>query len=119
LGRRVRLLYAPARADGIDLRWLLKKLGREDVAALLVEGGGETNAAFLSAGLAGRVAFFYAPLALGGRRAPKAVAGQGVGGLSLAPALREARWRRIGDDLLLVARPPEVARKKTYVYRHC
>ena len=29
LGRRVRLLRAPARADGIDLRWLLHKLGRE------------------------------------------------------------------------------------------
>jgi diaminohydroxyphosphoribosylaminopyrimidine deaminase/5-amino-6-(5-phosphoribosylamino)uracil reductase len=101
LGRRVRLLRAPARADEIDLKWLLKKLGQEDVTSLLVEGGGETNAAFLSAGLAGRVAFFYAPLVLGGRGAPKGVAGEGVAQLSHAPVLRAARWRRIGDDLLL------------------
>jgi diaminohydroxyphosphoribosylaminopyrimidine deaminase/5-amino-6-(5-phosphoribosylamino)uracil reductase len=108
LGRQVRLLRAPTRADGIDLKWLLKKLGQEDVTSLLVEGGGETNAAFLSAGLAGRVVFFYAPLVLGGRGAPKAVAGEGVGKLSQAPVLREARWRRIGHDLLLSG----------YVYRN-
>jgi diaminohydroxyphosphoribosylaminopyrimidine deaminase/5-amino-6-(5-phosphoribosylamino)uracil reductase len=101
LGRRVRLLRAPTRAKGIDLKWLLHKLGQEEVTSLLVEGGGETNATFLSAGLAGRVAFFYAPLVLGGRGAPKAVAGEGAARLSQALVLHGARWRRIGDDLLL------------------
>ena len=108
LARRVRLLRAPGRPDGIDLQWLLKKLGQEEVTSLLVEGGGETNAAFLSAGLAGRVCFFYAPLVLGGRGAPKAVAGRGAAGLSQAALLRGARWRRRGDDLLLSG----------YVYRN-
>jgi diaminohydroxyphosphoribosylaminopyrimidine deaminase / 5-amino-6-(5-phosphoribosylamino)uracil reductase len=118
LGRRVRLLRAPARADGIDLRWLLHKLGQEEVTSLLVEGGGETNAAFLSAGLAGRAVFFYAPLVLGGRDAPKAVAGAGVGSVRAAPVLRMARWRRIGADIVLSARVPETARKDKYVYRN-
>jgi len=118
LGRRVRLLRAPARADGIHLRWLLKKLGQEEVTLLLVEGGGETNAAFLSAGVASRVAFFYAPLVLGGRDAPRAVAGQGVGKVSHATVLRQSRWRRIGSDLLLTARLPEAAWKSGYVYRN-
>jgi diaminohydroxyphosphoribosylaminopyrimidine deaminase/5-amino-6-(5-phosphoribosylamino)uracil reductase len=108
LGRRVRLLRAPARAQGIDLKWLLRRLGQEEVTSLLVEGGGETNAAFLFAGLAARVAFFYAPLVLGGRAAPKPVAGEGVARLSQALALREARWRRIGTDVLLSG----------YVYRN-
>jgi diaminohydroxyphosphoribosylaminopyrimidine deaminase/5-amino-6-(5-phosphoribosylamino)uracil reductase len=111
LERRVRLLRAPARADGIDLKWLLKKLGQEDVTSLLVEGGGETNAAFLSAGVAGKVAFFYAPLVLGGRGAPKGVAGEGVARLSQAAVLRGARWRRIGSDVFLSARMPETAPK--------
>ena len=44
---RVRVLKAPARNGLIDLRWLLRKLGRENVTSLLVEGGGETNASFL------------------------------------------------------------------------
>jgi diaminohydroxyphosphoribosylaminopyrimidine deaminase / 5-amino-6-(5-phosphoribosylamino)uracil reductase len=107
LGRRVRLLLAPERAGGIDLRWLLHLLGREEVTSLLVEGGGETNAAFLSAGLAGRAAFFYAPIVLGGRGAPKAVAGEGVRSVRAAPVLLAPRWRRVGADLFLSARVPE------------
>src|SRR5207245_2202096 len=45
----------------LDLRWLLKKLGSENVTSLLVEGGGEVNASFLMDGFVQRVAFFYAP----------------------------------------------------------
>ena len=118
LGRRVRLIRAPARTGGIHLPWLLKKLGQEEITSLLVEGGGETNAAFFAAGLANRVAFFYAPLVLGGRQAPRAVAGEGFENLSRAPLLRQARWRQVGSDLFLTARLPEPARKNGYVYRH-
>lgn len=109
LGRRVRLLLAPSQADGIKLKWLLRKLGQEDVTSLLVEGGGETNAAFLSAGLASRAAFFYAPMVLGGRGAPKAVAGRGADSLGEAAALQGARWRRMGSELFLSARIAENA----------
>jgi len=118
LARRVRVLRAPARAGGIDLRWLLRELGREDITSLLVEGGGETNAAFLSQGLAGRVVFFYAPLVLGGRAAPAAVAGAGAGGLAQALRLAGAEWRRLGEDIVLTARPAPAARKDRYVHWH-
>jgi len=104
LRRRVRVLQAPVRNGGIDLRWLLRKLGRDPVTSLLVEGGGETNASFLLQRLAHRVAFFYAPLVLGGRDAPKAVAGRGLPGLTNSIALRDVQWRRLGRDLLLTAR---------------
>jgi diaminohydroxyphosphoribosylaminopyrimidine deaminase/5-amino-6-(5-phosphoribosylamino)uracil reductase len=116
LARRVRVLRAPARAGGIDLRWLLRELGREDITSLLVEGGGETNAAFLSQGLAGRVMIFYAPLVLGGRAAPAAVAGAGAGGLAQALRLAGAKWRRLGEDIVLTARPAPAARKDRYVH---
>ena len=66
------------RHPSLDLRWLLKKLGAENVTSLLVEGGGEVNASFLLGGFAQRVAFFYAPKILGGRDSRKAVAGEGA-----------------------------------------
>ena len=88
LAKRVNVIVAPANQIGtsrsgapyqqIDLRWLLKKLGAENVTSLLVEGGGEVNASFLLGGLAQRVAFFYAPKILGGRDSRKAVAGEGA-----------------------------------------
>jgi diaminohydroxyphosphoribosylaminopyrimidine deaminase/5-amino-6-(5-phosphoribosylamino)uracil reductase len=88
----------------IDLRWLLKILGAENITSLLVEGGGEVNASFLLGGLAHRVAFFYAPKILGGRDARKAVAGEGARSLVEAVQLRDVEWKRVGPDLLLTAR---------------
>jgi diaminohydroxyphosphoribosylaminopyrimidine deaminase/5-amino-6-(5-phosphoribosylamino)uracil reductase len=93
-------------ADGesrIDIAWLLKKLGAQNVTSLLVEGGGEVNASFLLRGLAHRVAFFYAPKVLGGRDARKGVAGDGVRRLEEIVQLRDVVWRRLGPDLLLTA----------------
>jgi len=114
LARRVQVIVAPTtkaknagsnvrRAD-IDLRWVLKRLGSEDVTHLLVEGGGEINASFLLQGLAHRVEFFYAPKIIGGRDARKAVAGDGVKKVEDAIQLREVEWRRLGSDLLLTGR---------------
>ena len=113
LASRVNVLVAPAVRSStldprlstrIDLRWLMRKLGAENVTSLLVEGGGEVNASFLLCGLAQRVAFFYAPKILGGRDSRKAVAGEGAQSLAEAIQLRDVEWKRLGPDLLLTAR---------------
>jgi diaminohydroxyphosphoribosylaminopyrimidine deaminase/5-amino-6-(5-phosphoribosylamino)uracil reductase len=88
----------------IDLRWLLRTLGTENVTSLLVEGGGEVNGSFLLGGFAQRVAFFYAPKILGGRDSRKAVGGDGAARLSDVIRLEELKWQRLGDDLLLTAK---------------
>lgn len=91
---------APAR---LDLRWLLKHLGNENVTSVLVEGGGEVNASFLMGGLAHKIAFFYAPRILGGKESRKAVGGSGAASLEETLKLERLRWRRIGPDWLLTA----------------
>ncbi len=113
LAKRVNVIVAPAtkrraRSDApyqqIDLRWLMRKLGAENVTSLLVEGGGKVNASFLLGGLAQRVSFFYAPKILGGRDSRKAVAGEGARSLAEVVRLRDVEWKRLGPDLLLTAR---------------
>lgn len=104
LARHVQVLVAPTENGKIDLRWLLRKLGAEQVVSLLVEGGGEVNASFLLGGFAQRVAFFYAPKILGGRAARKGVAGDGAKSLSEVVQLQEVVWRKLDADLLLTAR---------------
>ena len=113
LSKRVNVLVAPAvrpstldprLSTRIDLRWLTRKLGAENVTSLLVEGGGEVNASFLLGGLAQRVSFFYAPKILGGRDSRKAVAGEGAKSLAEVIRLRDVEWKRLGPDLLLTAR---------------
>ena len=103
LAKRVNVIVAPPANSKLDLRWLLKKLGAENVTSLLVEGGGQVNASFLLGGLAQRVAFFYAPKVLGGRDSRKAVAGEGARKLAEVLHLREVAWRRLDEDLLLTA----------------
>ena len=111
LAKRANVIVVPLaklaignRQSAIDLPWLLRKLGNENVTSLLVEGGGEVNASFLLGGLAHRVAFFYAPKILGGRDSLKAVAGEGAKSLAEALQLREVEWKRLGPDLLLTAK---------------
>jgi diaminohydroxyphosphoribosylaminopyrimidine deaminase/5-amino-6-(5-phosphoribosylamino)uracil reductase len=104
LAGKVNVMVAPLAASKLNLRWLLKKLGSQNVTSLLVEGGGEVNASFLLGRLAQRVAFFYAPKILGGRDSRKAVAGEGVGRLSEVLRLCEVEWQTVGADLFLTAR---------------
>jgi diaminohydroxyphosphoribosylaminopyrimidine deaminase/5-amino-6-(5-phosphoribosylamino)uracil reductase len=115
LEKRANILISPTPSHApritqnvrVDLHWLLKKLGREKVTSLLVEGGGEVNAAFLLGGFAHRIAFFYAPKILGGRDSRKAVAGEGAANLTDILQLEKLRWKKLGADLLLTA---EIAR---------
>lgn len=104
LAKQVRVVVAPGSGNKINLLWLLRKLGSEGVTSMLVEGGGEVNASFLLEGLAQRVAFFYAPMVLGGRSSRGAVAGEGARTLAESLSLSELEWRRLGPDWLLSAR---------------
>ena len=104
LAKRVNVLVAPSSDGKINLGWLLKRLGSQNVTSLLVEGGGEVNASFLLQGLAQRVVFFYAPMILGGRDSRRAVAGDGARTLSESLSLTGLEWRQLGPDWLLSAR---------------
>lgn len=104
LAKQTNVLIAPITRSTIDLKWLLRSLGAENITSLLVEGGGEVNASFLMGGFAQRVAFFYAPKILGGRDSRKGVAGEGAKSLTEALQLRNLQWRKMGADLLLTAR---------------
>lgn len=103
LERLATVWIAPTAANRIDLRWLMAELGKRPVSSLLVEGGGEIHAAFLAAGAAQRIAFFYAPKILGGFAARRGIAGEGFGALQSVPRLHNLRNRLVGEDLLIEA----------------
>jgi diaminohydroxyphosphoribosylaminopyrimidine deaminase/5-amino-6-(5-phosphoribosylamino)uracil reductase len=105
LSKRANVIVAPGNVrSGIDLHWLSRRLGSENVTSLLVEGGGEVNASFLLKGLARRVAFFYGPKILGGRDSVRSVGGKGITRLDQAIRLTSVEYRTLGPDLLLTAR---------------
>ncbi len=69
-------------------------------SSLLLEGGRTLHGAFVDADLVDRVAWFVAPVIVGGRGLP-AVGGEGAGPLSDALRLTELRHRKVGRDLLV------------------
>ncbi|HEY3064608.1 MAG TPA: bifunctional diaminohydroxyphosphoribosylaminopyrimidine deaminase/5-amino-6-(5-phosphoribosylamino)uracil reductase RibD [Methylomirabilota bacterium] len=94
------VVQCPTRDGRVDVVGLLLHLFAQDVRAVLVEGGAAVHGAFLDAGVVDRVAFFIAPLLLGGRQAPSAVAGAGRD-LKGAVRLHEVTMRTFGDDVLV------------------
>lgn len=104
LRRRVRVVEVAERAGRVDPAAVLAWLAHEGITSVLVEGGGEVNAAFLEAGLAQRVTFFIAPKVLGGADARRAVAGIGFSGPDGGPRFTQVEQRRLGPDLWWTAR---------------
>jgi diaminohydroxyphosphoribosylaminopyrimidine deaminase/5-amino-6-(5-phosphoribosylamino)uracil reductase len=76
-----------------SLAQIVAELGRQNVAHLLIEGGGQILTEAFRAGLVNEVAFFIAPALMG--TWPRALAE-----LEKPVALREVTYRAIGQDLL-------------------
>lgn len=112
LGRDLKLFADPAHApqfahpaSAAEWRRFLQTLGREQVTALLLEGGGELAASALRAGVVDRVTLFVAPKILGGRGSRPAVGGPDTARLADALALKDLRLRRVGADLMVSGCP--------------
>jgi diaminohydroxyphosphoribosylaminopyrimidine deaminase / 5-amino-6-(5-phosphoribosylamino)uracil reductase len=99
------LLVCRSAPEGVDLPDLARALGERGVLELLVEGGPTLQASLWAAGLADRLVWYLAPLAIGGRDAPGLLGAAGAATLTEARRLRLASVDRVGDDLRLVAIP--------------
>jgi diaminohydroxyphosphoribosylaminopyrimidine deaminase / 5-amino-6-(5-phosphoribosylamino)uracil reductase len=106
-------------ADGrVRIGALLRRLEREGVTMVLVEGGAETQAAFLGLDRPGgrvwadQVQWIVAPMVMGGREAKGVVGGLGADRPAAALRLREAVWSDLGPDRLVVAIPGSERRPK-------
>lgn len=100
----VQVWVLPESQGRVSLGALMKKLGKLGCLHVLCEGGGELAAALIHAGLVNEFRFFIAPRIIGGGKAPRAVGGAGWP-LSAAPKLIFTECRRMGQDLLIKARP--------------
>ena len=88
--------------DGrVCLRALMRELGQRGITSVLIEGGGEVNAAALQAGIVDKLMFFIAPKLIGGKDAPGPIGGVGIGRLVEAFELRNANISQIGADFLI------------------
>jgi len=103
-GDHLCLLQVKQDEGRVDLRDLLRQLGRMGITTLLVEGGSTVHTSFLTARLVDEVRIFIAPKLIGGKGALTLFEGPGPDALSSAIRLRGAQVERIGEDFLFTAR---------------
>ncbi|WP_029151264.1 bifunctional diaminohydroxyphosphoribosylaminopyrimidine deaminase/5-amino-6-(5-phosphoribosylamino)uracil reductase RibD [Microbacterium indicum] len=90
-----------------DLRAVLDDLDARGLHRVFVEGGPTLASAFVAQGLADRVLAYVAPTLIGGPRV--ALTDVGVGTIGAQRRLAVESVERLGDDLLVVARPQNPA----------
>jgi diaminohydroxyphosphoribosylaminopyrimidine deaminase/5-amino-6-(5-phosphoribosylamino)uracil reductase len=92
----------PDAAGRPDLVKAAQELAWRGLTRVLIEGGGHLAAGALQAGLVDRVAWFHAPLLVGGDGIP-GVAAFGVDRIARAPAFVRTGLRSLGADVLATA----------------
>ncbi len=80
---------------------ILADLYQRGIRSVLVEGGGEVLASFVTSGLYDQVMVNCAPLLIGGKEAPTPLGGEGFQALASAARLEDLEVRQRGGDLLI------------------
>jgi len=91
----------PLENGRLHLGEALRRLASREIGCLLVEGGGELNAAFVERRLADRLVLYVAPKLIGGRDAPSFVSGEGARTPAAATVVVLRSCVRVGEELLL------------------
>ncbi|MFW6198470.1 MAG: bifunctional diaminohydroxyphosphoribosylaminopyrimidine deaminase/5-amino-6-(5-phosphoribosylamino)uracil reductase RibD [Acidobacteriota bacterium] len=103
-----------AEEDGgrVSLRDAFQELGRRGIARALLEGGGAVLTSAFELDIIDKLVLFYAPLLIGGSKAPTLWAGRGIAEMADARRLRDVRVRRLGSDWSVegYVHPPEPPR---------
>lgn len=85
----------------VNLKTLLKRLAKNGIMHILIEGGGETIASAIEEKLVDRICIFIAPKIIGGRNAPTPVEGKGINQISQALRVNDMKVQQIGSDILI------------------
>ena len=95
----VAVLVANSTPEGrVDLIHALELLAEREVVSVLCEGGSELAGSVLAAELVGDVHLFIAPILLGPRGRPAALAWAGPEAPGSAPRIISPHWERLGED---------------------
>ncbi len=95
------VIRTDAADDIIDLKSLMVELAEDKITSIMIEAGGNFAAAALESGIVDKLLYFIAPKIIGGATAPTAVMGKGAAKLKDVLSVRDAKFKRLGDDFLI------------------
>jgi diaminohydroxyphosphoribosylaminopyrimidine deaminase/5-amino-6-(5-phosphoribosylamino)uracil reductase len=95
----VEVFRMPARGGHVDLRAVIRELGRRQILGVLLETGAELNGAALQAGIVDKMILFYAPKIMGTGGVPMArIPSQWF---PQSPALKNLTLKACGPDFVV------------------
>jgi diaminohydroxyphosphoribosylaminopyrimidine deaminase/5-amino-6-(5-phosphoribosylamino)uracil reductase len=97
----VDIVVLPAVKGRVSLLALMSELGKRGITSVLVEGGGELNAAMLRTNVVQQVRLYVAPLLLGGIDAKGMIGGKSPRRLASALKLKRVRTKSLGGDIVV------------------
>jgi diaminohydroxyphosphoribosylaminopyrimidine deaminase/5-amino-6-(5-phosphoribosylamino)uracil reductase len=95
----VEIVRVAARGGRVDLRAVLRELGKREMLSLLLEAGAELNGAALEMGIVDKMMLFYAPKIMGTGGVPMAQVSSR--GFAKAPALANLKLSWCGSDFVV------------------
>ncbi len=100
-GRRSGGAFCQIRQGRVDLRDLMKKLGRKGIMSVLIEGGPEVHASAIKSGIVDKVVLFVAPVLMTGRDSLCSIGGISPVRLGQAIQLEDVTSRFVGRDMMI------------------
>ncbi len=95
------VIIVKAAQGRVDLKDLVKKLGKRDIMSVLIEGGAEVNASAIKSGIVDKVVLFVAPLLMTGTDSLCSIGGISPARLNRAIRLTGVTSRFVGQDLMI------------------
>ena len=97
----VKVIEVSEKNNKVNLKEFVKKLGKEGIDSILIEGGGTLNFSALEEKIVDKVIFYIAPKILGGENSKSCIAGLGFSELNDAVNLKDISYRKISEDLVV------------------
>lgn len=93
--------FIPYSSDKVELKWLMRELGKRGIISLMIEGGSSLNAYALQHNIVDKVMFFIAPKIIGGKDSYPCIGGNFYRKLSDAYELEELSVKKLKVDILV------------------
>ncbi len=96
---RGEVVQVPKKNGHINLKQMFSELGERGITSVLVEGGQHLSSALIKEKLVDKIELFISPKMLGG--GTRSFLNLGVNKMRDIINLKEVRWEKVGDDMLL------------------
>lgn len=99
----VKVVVMPSKNSRVDLNYLMKWLGKQNIDSILVEGGATLNFSMIEEKLIDKMISFIAPKLLGGNNAKTPIGGSGIEKIKDAIILKDIKISTFDEDIMIEA----------------